>query len=355
MVEYLFLYIIFLLAAVTQISKNKQLGLSLLIVGVFLSILVSGFRDMIGGYDVYIYGSYYEYIKEMGNNPSYEYGYYLFNEFLYAINSNRHFLFFVVASIIGITQFSLVKKLSPRLYAVVFFIIFCKLYFYSFVYIRQILAVVIIWYSISKLTEGEKIKFFLLVILASFFHKSALVFLPLIFVNELVSKQAMFLLYFSSIILGLIGSAKVFSIIGGDLNGVINSIDSGVNYLYGIESILLFFWLLYIRKRYQSGEMREKVIFNISLFYACFILLTLRDSNAVRMSWYFLLAPALLISYDLDSRFKGYQILFFTTILYFSLLFFRIMFFWDGGDFIPYKSIFDSEPRNGRWEILEYR
>lgn len=355
MVEYFALYIVFLLAATTQISKNKKLALPLLIVGIFSSILVSGFRDMIGGYDIYVYASYYENIKYLGNTYSYEYGYYLFNIFLHTVNSNRHFLFFIVASIIGLTHFSLAKKLSPKLYAIVFFIIFCKLYFYSFVYIRQILAVVIIWYSILQLTRGKKGGFLLLVLLASFFHKSAAIFFPLVFINQLIGRRLMFLLYFSSLLLGMIGSAKVFSIIGGDLKGTTNSIQSGVNYLYGLESMLLFFWLLYIRIRYQSGEMKQKVIFNISFFYACFILLTLKDATAVRMSWYFLLAPALLISYDLDSRFRGYQILFFTTILYFSLLFFRIMFVWDDGDFIPYKSIFDSEPRNGRWEILEYK
>lgn len=355
MAVYSVLYIIFLLAAIIQISKNKKLGLPLLIVGVFLSILISGFRDMVGGYDIYIYASYYENIKIFGNRYSYEYGYYLFNEFLYAINSNRHFLFFIVASIVGFAQFFLTKKLSPKLYAVVCFIIFCKLYFYSFVYIRQILSVVIIWYSILQLTKGEKGKFFLLVVLASFFHKSAIIFLPLILMNDLISKKGMYFFYFSSLALGLIGSAKIFAIIGGDIGGTGSSTESGVNYLYGLESVLIFIWLLFIRRRYQSSDIKQKIIFNISLFYTCFILLTLKDATAVRMSWYFLLAPALLISYDLESKFKGYKILFSVTIIYFSLLFFRIMFVWDGGDFMPYKSIFESEPRNGRWEILEYR
>lgn len=355
MVAYSVLYIIFLLAAIIQISKNKKLGLPLLIVGVFLSILISGFRDMIGGYDVYVYASYYENIREFGNTHSYEYGYYFINELLHTINPSRYFLFFVVASIVGIAQFFLAKKLSPKLYAIVVFIIFCKLYFYSFVYTRQILAVVIIWYSILQLTKGEKGRFFLLVVLASFFHKSAVVFLPLILMNDLISKRGMYFFYFSSLLLGLVGSAKIFSVIGGDLREVTNSIESGVNYFYGLESALLFAWLLFTRERYQSGELKHKIIFNISLFYTCFVLLTLKDATAVRMSWYFLLAPALLISYDLESRFKGYQILFLVTILYFTLLFFRIMIIWDGGDFLPYKSIFDSEPRHGRWEILEYR
>src|SRR5699024_7866093 len=109
------------------------------------------------------------------------------------------------------------------------------------------------------------------------------IFFPLVFINQLIGRRLMFLLYFSSLLLGLIGSAKVFSIIGGDLREATNSIESGVNYLYGLESVLLFFWLLYIRRNYQSGEMRQKVIFNISFFYTCFILLTLRDATAVRM------------------------------------------------------------------------
>lgn len=355
MVEYSVLYIIFLLAAIIQISKSKELALPLLIIGVFLSILVSGFRDMIGGYDIYIYASYYENIREFGNTYSYEYGYYFINQLLYSINPSRYFLFFIVAVFVGITQFFLAKKLSLKLYTIVFFIIFCKLYFYSFVYIRQIISVVIIWYAIWQLTKEQKGRFLILVVLACLFHKSAVIFFPLIFMNELISRKGIYLFYFFSAFLGLVGSAKVFSIVGGDLTEITNSIESSVNYFYGLESLLLFIWLLFIRRRYQSSKIKHQVIFNISFFYACFILLTLRDATAVRMTWYFLLAPALLISYDLESKFKGYKILFFVTILYFSLLFFRIMLIWDGGDLMPYKSIFNSEPRNGRWEILEYK
>lgn len=355
MFEYSILYIIFFVSAVIQISKNSKSVLPLLIIGVFLSVIVSGFRDMIGGYDIYVYSAYYEYIEQRGNYYNYEYGYYIFNKILYFLNSDRHFLIFTIALIVGISYFIIARKLSPKLYAVVIFIIFCKLYFYSFVYLRQMLAVILIWFAIIQLTKVRRINFIALTLLATQMHLSALIVLPLIIMKKLISKSHMCIFYIFSLFFGLIGSAKIFSILGG--SDIEKSLSSGVsvNYFYGLESILIFTWLLFVRKRYESYDIKYKLIFNISFFYSCFILLTLKDATAVRMSWYFLIGPAVLISYDLQSKFKGYKTLLLIVLVYFSILFFRIMFVWDGGDFLPYKSIYGTEPRNGAWEILEYR
>jgi len=40
---------------------------------------------------------------------------------------------------------------------------------------------------------------------------------------------------------------------------------------------------------------------------------------------------------------------------YYTLLFFRLMILYDGGDFMPYKSIFQDFDRQGRWEFYEYK
>lgn len=355
MFEYSILYIIFFMSVVIQVSKNPKPVLPMIVIGVLLSIMVSGFRDMIGGYDIYVYSAYYESIERMGNFHDYEYGYYVFNKTLYYLNSDRQFLIFTISLIAGLSHFLIARKLNPKLYAVILFIIFCKIYFYSFVYLRQMLAVTLIWFAITQLSKVKKINFIILVFFAFLMHSSALVVLPLILMKKLISKYNMYIFYILSLLLGLIGSAEILSML--DVNGIdesVSSVDS-VNYFYALESIMLFLWLLFVRKSYERYDVKRKLIFNVSFFYACIILLTLRDATAVRMSWYFLIGPAVLISYDLQSKFKGYKILLVIVLVYFSLLFFRIMFVWDGGDFLPYKSIYEIEPRNGAWEYLEYR
>ncbi|MFV5462468.1 EpsG family protein [Acinetobacter towneri] len=358
MLEYVVLYAIFLLAVISQIYYKQQMAFFLFFVGLIISTLISAFRDMIGGYDIYIYSQYFEYIEY--NILPYEYGYYLYNLFLSFLNSDRQTLFFFTAILFSLALYNSSFIKNIRFYTVVLFILFCKLYFYSFVYLRQILAAIIVWWAIYNLINNKKNFFILLVLLASSFHLSALIALPLYFMTKVIKFNNIILIYILGFLFGVVFNMQaLFGLIGSSLDNErilgaeLNAIK--FNYFYVVEATLIFFWILLNYKFYIKYERDKVIIFNVSIYYCLFVLLTVKDATAVRMCWYLLIGPAWLIAHNLDTRFNGYKYFALIVILYFSVIFFRTMFLWDGGDFLPYKSIYSDVQREGRWEHLEYR
>lgn len=362
MFEYLILYCLFLFAVISQIYQKQQIAWLLVLYGLIISTFISAFRDMIGGYDIYIYAQYYENIKY--KILPYEYGYYLYNVFLHYIDSNRQFLFIITALIftLGLNKLSKIKNinLSCNVYSIVCFIIFCKLYFYTFVYLRQVLAVLIIWWGLYQLINNKKYLFILAVIFAANFHISALIAMPLFFMKTKMKFNKFIIIYIIGLVFGVIFNMQtLFSFLGGVVEneriqaGQNNAIQS--NYFYVGEATLLFLWMMINYKNYIKYDRDKIIIFNISLYYVFLVLITVKDATAVRMAWYFLIGPAWLIAYNIGTKFKGYRVFCLIIICYFSIVFFRTMFLWDGGDFLPYKSIYSDISRHSRWEYLEYR
>ena len=349
---------LFLLAVISQIYYKQQAAFFLVFLGLLISTILSAFRDMIGGYDIYIYAQYFEYIEY--KILPYEHGYYLYNVFLSFFNTDRQFLFICTAILFSFAIYKLSNIKNIGFYTIVLFIIFCKLYFYSFVYLRQIIAVIIVWWGIYYLLNNKKNFFIFLVFLASGFHLSALIALPLYFMTKKIKLNNIILIYILGFLFGVVFNMQtLFGFLGSTIdNQRIQGAESNVvqfNYFYILEATLIFFWSVLNYKFYEKYEKDKIIIFNVSIYYVFFVLLTVKDATAVRMCWYLLIGPAWFLAYNLDTRFKGYKVFSIIVILYFSIIFFRTMFLWDGGDFLPYKSIYSEVPREGRWENLEYR
>ena len=74
----------------------------------------------------------------------------------------------------------------------------------------------------------------------------------------------------------------------------------------------------------------------------------------MRLIWYFLIGFIYVIPNICSYAGRYIHIIKPMVILYFTLLFFRLLLIWDGGDMMPYKTFLDNNSRNGRWEYLEY-
>ena len=87
------------------------------------------------------------------------------------------------------------------------------------------------------------------------------------------------------------------------------------------------------------------------------IIFSITNATFIRFGWYYF--SFLCLGFPLVFRFIesiNLKKLFRNTIfVYYSLVFFRLMLSFDGGDFYPYKSIFQDFERQGRWEFMEYK
>lgn len=164
---------------------EKQL---LLIPTFFLSAFV-GMRGVVSGYDYQVYRYFYE--LDYKENP---YGYELlfvlarntvkflggdFNVFILLLG-----IFFVVGTCYIFNKYSE----NPSL---VFFIYFSTFFFWhNFNILRNFVAIILFYLALKFILEKKPIHYFLLILMAINFHKTALILLPFYFITDLKLKKS---------------------------------------------------------------------------------------------------------------------------------------------------------------------
>lgn len=345
--------------------SNRSMKKYALFILLILAFVV-GMRDMIGGYDVYVYGEFFDglSLNDFSNGVYlhqllFERGYTLYCYLIHLFSDNRYIFFFVTSVVSYLLVFKSLKFCKTFILFSLF-LFFCKYFLMSFVYVRQFLAMGVVWLAIPFIIKRKFWKFFLIVLLASTLHTSAIVFFPTYFICiKKLSKRILILGMMFSILLGLTSVIKyLFSFVGSEsgLEKVVaygSTESNSINYFYLFESLLLGISIVKCRSNLYSN-VDNICLTNVAYCYVCFSFLTMRDATILRLIWYFIIGFIYVIPkicYYLKNSMPFIKPL---VLLYFTLLFFRLLFLWDNGDMIPYKTFFQNESRNGRWEYLEY-
>jgi hypothetical protein len=361
MFPYILVYLIFALSFFKndKNSTNILFGVLIVVLAVFI-----GSRDMIGGFDVYIYGAIYESSNEaIFKYPPFEYGFKLYYLFLKLFSSNRHFMFFMTALICVAANFIMIKKYSKALY-ITLYIYFAKFCLMHFVYLRQILAMSVIWFAIPYIVKRKPIWFFGFIFLAANLHLSALIFVPMYFLyNIKLTNVKIFLLLMGALLIAYspIG-AFIFSFFadstGNEKIGVyVQKTQNVVNVFYLLEIFLILLLIRNFKEKFY-GTIKGTVIVNGMVFYLGISAMALNNATFVRFSWYpyyfVIIGLSYIYSFIDDKENKKH---FLTLIfLYFGLMFIRLVIVIDGGDWIPYKAFFFDFPfREGQFDWMEYR
>ncbi len=356
MAIYFIAYIIILVLALNQ-DRTKQ-NLKILAVWTILICLICGLRDMLGGYDSYIYAEVFDVTSDeidrqidVWKTPaielnSSELGYGFYNVLLAFLTANRYIFLFITTILIYISLYHHVCKLSkyPHL---TFFILFCMWYFFSFTYIRQVMAACIAWYAIPYAISRKPVPFFTIVLVAVSFHNSALLFFAVYFLAEKkFTKQQIFYFSLLSLLVGLTPIGHVlFDILGGAVNeakaDLANKNDSG-----RLEYVLeagFFLFLIYNKYDDIAKTNKSLCMLNIALLFIFTLTLFVRFSDGGRMSWYFLIGIANTTA-QLSMKNKKNLPVKLITIIMMTLLYFRIIFSW-GIYLSPYKTFLTNGDR----------
>lgn len=351
MVVYVLVYSFMLLLALLELVNKVKVTsegvdrLRLYIVMIVL-VCISGFRDMIAGYDIYVYKSFFYKTSEGINYFDYEVGYYLLNRLISLISQNFSTLLVITSFV---TWYFFIKTCLKQksLSYVLLLLLFCKLYLMGFVYIRQILAVSLACYAIQLYIDKKNRAFLFLVLLSMSFHISAsIVLLTPLFYSSRIGVKTMIVIYSLTIIL-MLSPLKVFvSYLSVYFLGE-NEFNYNLNYLYIIESMILFSMLLYFSRYFESQE--ERFYFNLSFVYVALLMVATTNGTFVRLTWYFIYP--LLIALSIISK-KHSTMIIYIFIVLFGAIYFRTLIIWDGGDFLPYQTIFNETLRPSRWNYL---
>ena len=157
-----------------------------------LSLFV-GFSDMFGGYDRYIYGEVFDNIADVTtmkgdysdslfyNFYSSEIGYTFLNVLISFFTENRYIFILIVTLIIYICLFVSIRKYTGN-YPLAVVLFMGLWFFFTFTYLRQVLAATIVWLGIQYVIGRKFLKFLIVFLIGFSMHNSAIIFFPLYFI-----------------------------------------------------------------------------------------------------------------------------------------------------------------------------
>jgi len=331
--------------------KRYQAIFILFLIGIAL-ILFSGLRYDTG-FDYFNYKNNFILFKKGQGifNKSFEPGFSLLVIILNKLRANYQWVL-IISAILAVTlKLAFIKKYSPYIFLSV-------LLYYSRVYlfndlgqIRQGIALGIILWSLVYLLERRFIKFTLVVLLASLFHVSALIFFPVYFlVNHKFNKIYLFIILIISYLLGNIDFKNILSdllsslpwFISGKLSyylSIENRIGLTFSALFRILIVILY---MFVEKDIQCDNSFKNTVFNLYYVGVIFYLsLNSLPQLAGRGSNYYqefeiLLIPLIITGFKKAYYFKFAFVLF---ICFYSLWGLYTTTHYDIHSYIPYKSI----------------
>lgn len=282
--------------------SDKQFGIILFLLATFV-----GISDMLGGYDRYIYCELFDrnadILRSGGDywapsNPLMGYrsemAYVVWNIIVAHITANRYIFILITTYFVYFMFFISVKK-YVKSYPF-FLLMFMSLwFFFTFTYLRQVMAASFAWFGYRYVIERKLWKFAIVAFIVYKFHNSGIIysvlyFIPLKKYNPNVIAVAMILLF----AIGLTGYSTSLYSIYGDMTDTESRTEQYVRYgnstriAYLVEVVVFLFFIF---KRYKDiPEDRVSVVMlNASLLFCAFLLFFIQSSSAGRQCWYFML------------------------------------------------------------------
>ncbi len=336
-----------------------------------LSLFV-GFSDMFGGYDRYIYGEIFDNIADVTtmkgdysdslfyNFYSSEIGYTFLNVFISFFTENRYIFILIVTLIIYICLFVSIRKYTEN-YPLAVVLFMGLWFFFTFTYLRQVLAATIVWLGIQYVIDRKFLKFLIVFLIGFSMHNSAIIFFPLYFIP--IKKFQPKLIVWVMVFMLLLGFSplpnSLFEAYGSssivERHAEYNA-SGGLRIAYILEA---FFFLFLILKNYKNipNDKSHIVLMNMSLVFCGILLLFVRSENGGRLSWYYMIGIISTITsictYKINIKNK--VPLFLIGLCLF--LYLRIYTGWQVYlNLYPYKTFFTNGVRDGdySWQNYEY-
>ena len=291
----------------------------------FFSLMIFvGVSDMLGGYDRYIYGELFDNTADnIRNNGSImsslifmeypkELGYDFLNVLIALFTANRYvFILIVTVIIYSLTFVSFKRYMTNYPYAVILFL--ALMFFFTFTYLRQILAVSIAWLSIRYIIDRKFGKFLLVIIIACSFHNSAIILFPFYFLPIRKYRiHNILLVMLLCLLFGVTGFAGTLYDAYGGFSGSIErsaeySSESGFRFAYMIEAV---FFLYFILSNYRKIpiDKTKLVLCNMALTFCGILLFFIKSENGGRLSWFYMIGLISTLTYILTYKVRRKQL-----------------------------------------------
>lgn len=366
---FLAIALIYVFSIGTDAARSKGLLFAMML---FLGLFV-GISDMLGGYDRYIYAELFDSMCDdlsfgfplsrtslLSLYPS-EIGYDSINYLISFVTHNRYiFILIYTLLVYGLLFQSLKKYVENYPFAV---LVFMGLwFFFTFTYLRQVLAAATCWLAIDYVAQRKPLQFFAIVALAVTIHNSAIVFTPLYFVPiKKFSPVTVILVMVACLAVGLTSlPAGLFESYGEltDMEKRVAGLEDFSSMSFRIEYMLeAVVFLVIIFWRYFEVDEDDKqmvTLTNMALIFCAILLVFVRSDNGGRLGWYYMMGVIATLTNlaNKEDRINYYGA---GLIALCAVLYLRIVLAW-GVQLSPYKTFFSDGHREGDfiYEIYEY-
>lgn len=239
----LIVYIIAIAILLNSINLKNKKGIYLFMVFSILIILAS-LRDKTIGNDTHVYMNLFtklQNIKLEYYSDRYEIGYLFLNKFVGIFSKNPQSIL-VTTSIIILSSYSrFIKRYSKNVYVSTILFFLLGYFGSSMNTLRHQLAIVILFFSYKYIREKKFMKFILVVIMASLFHNTAIIFLIAYPVSKLKVNLKVIVCFMAMTVL-------VYTLFAPIFKSLLSKMEK---YSYYLNSV------------YLNGEVRLATIINI--------------------------------------------------------------------------------------------
>lgn len=320
--------------------EKKSLNRSAFWVPFFALVLFASIRSYLVGTDT---GSYTSDFRNSLDSNYYifredlEYGYQLLEYFILKFTHNYFWLFFISSLIVVGSHLYIFKKKSKDYLLSIYIFITFGFYLFYFNGLRQGLAMAIVALATPYLIDKKSLKYILIIIVASFFHKTALIMILFYFFIHLRIKfelKAIFIFLGSFLISG--AAIQYLGSINEKYSSYteVSELKGGYLTLFFYFLISLFIYICY--KKYNIRDNNYYVLMQLHIYGVLFLIpvsmLGANPSGPQRLLFYFVWGLTILIPIILN-RINN-RIIYFTFML---LAFFYYTMVLGFGNLIPYQ------------------
>lgn len=365
---YLFIIIIeYLIFVKYKIFKIKNRKFFFVTIAFLEIVLLAGFRQVTIGADTQSYLNGLHYYKNIPKGEvlfselvypfKYEIGYFSLVKICAFLSMSDTIFLFLIAILIYLPIFMFIYKYSSNV-IISILVYFAFGYFsYSLGIFRQMIAGSIILCSLTFIFERKIIKFLLMVLLASLFHSTALIVIPLYFIYKINYKAIYFISILSQIFMYFFGRQIILFVFlhisnfSGYVDSVYDSSEGlGLNIILFNVIMLLFLIIEYSKDKkntvFDYNNNQSKFIFFGKAICIAGVLQILGYKFGIfgRIVCYYsiFLIPAipLLIQHYAKTKNDRFIISFVSAVILLILIFFEF----SGNIYVtPYDSIFQLE------------
>lgn len=369
MIPYVLFYLVGLCCCYLEIANKNACNGDLIIRKFFyftffiFFVLVAGLRYKIGQPDWNNYYDLYSIVDRGGNIPGgFELGYLFLNKVLSALSDEPQLLFLSTSVFSTIILFVFLNKVLDKQFIYLALTIYVvSLYFNLNMYvIRQQIAISFIMLAILFYYEDKKPLTFLMLIVASTFHQTSLIFLllwPFLLIKY--NKKLLITIYLIGFVFMLLKVSFAdyvldFLAVIPDIKATINLLKSipglgeeRVGFIGVIERMLSFLFIVYYRDTIlrACGTPHSTFVFNLFVLYNFISIFFFQYLFIVtRVNFYFSFAFPIMYAMTLAAFTRSNKIILFNIILIYTFIKGALVLSsqpYDEDNFVPYRSYFE--------------